>query len=253
MLHAQDPLAAGQQGGELVPGGGPIPRVPGPGGKAVAGGQGVRVLRSVGVILRASVDDHLEQVPGRRIATAVAEVIRDPEHAAAGQVEDGLGVRQQRRARRPAPWQFLVGRDRGLDQGGGSLPPLPSQLGWHLVGGDGLDQPVHRHHPVSRRADQRIPAHRRDRVPGRQRVLQQRGQHRRHLSAEPLAKLRAGLQQQPQRDRLGRAERQQPQQPGRARPGLRQIVKRQPPGGGHRLGVLDRLATAQHVQAPPPE
>ena len=112
---------------------------------------------------------------------------------------------------------------------------------------------MHRHRPVSRWADQRIPAQRRDRVTGRQRVLQQRRQHRARLLTEPPGQARAGLQQQPQRDRLRRAERQQPQQPGRARRGLPQVLKRQLPCGGHRPGVLGRLAPAQQVRAPLPE
>ena len=44
----------------------------------------------------------------------------------------------------------------------------------HLIRGDGLDQPVHRHRPAVGRGDQRIPAQRPDRVTGRQRVFQQR-------------------------------------------------------------------------------
>jgi hypothetical protein len=42
--RAQHPLADGQQCGELVAGPGRIPRLPGPAGEIVAGGQGVRVL-----------------------------------------------------------------------------------------------------------------------------------------------------------------------------------------------------------------
>ena len=44
VLRALDPLADGQQRGELVAGPGRIPLLPGPAGKVVAGGQGVRVL-----------------------------------------------------------------------------------------------------------------------------------------------------------------------------------------------------------------
>ena len=43
MLRTEDPLADGQQRGELVPGGGHIPRLPGPAGETAADGQGVRV------------------------------------------------------------------------------------------------------------------------------------------------------------------------------------------------------------------
>ena len=44
MLGAEDPLEDGQQLGELVPGRGRVPRLPGPAGEVGAGGQGVRVL-----------------------------------------------------------------------------------------------------------------------------------------------------------------------------------------------------------------
>ena len=46
MLRAEDPLDDGQQRGELVAGPGRIPRLPGPAGQAVAGGQGARVFRA---------------------------------------------------------------------------------------------------------------------------------------------------------------------------------------------------------------
>ena len=44
MLGALDPFADGQQGGELIPGPGCIPGLPGPAGEVVAGGEGVGVL-----------------------------------------------------------------------------------------------------------------------------------------------------------------------------------------------------------------
>ena len=44
MLGAEDALGYGQQRGELVPGGGRIPRLPDPVGQAGAGGQGIGVL-----------------------------------------------------------------------------------------------------------------------------------------------------------------------------------------------------------------
>jgi hypothetical protein len=43
VLWAQHPLEDGQEIGVLVAGSGCIPRLPGPGGEVVAGGQGVRV------------------------------------------------------------------------------------------------------------------------------------------------------------------------------------------------------------------
>ena len=46
VLRAEDPLYDRQQRGELVPGPGRIPRLPGPLGEVGAGGQGVGVLRA---------------------------------------------------------------------------------------------------------------------------------------------------------------------------------------------------------------
>src|SRR5215475_12484943 len=46
VFGALDPLDDGYQRGELVAGGGRIPRLPGPVGEVVAGGKGVRVLRA---------------------------------------------------------------------------------------------------------------------------------------------------------------------------------------------------------------
>ena len=112
---------------------------------------------------------------------------------------------------------------------------------------------MYRHRPVGGRVDQRIPAQGRDRVTGRQRVLQQRYQDRGHLPAERPGQARAWLQQKAQRDRFGRVVRQQLQQPGRARRGLLQVLKRQPPGSSHRFAVPDRLTPAQQVRAPLPE
>ena len=69
MLGAEDPLLDEQQ--RSVPVAGPAAsRLPGPAGKAGAGGQGVVVLRPAGIILSVSVGDQLEQVPDRRIAPA---------------------------------------------------------------------------------------------------------------------------------------------------------------------------------------
>ena len=88
-------------------------------------------------------------------------------------------------------------------------------------------------------ADQRIPAQRRDRIPGRQLVLQQRHQHRRHVLAEPPGEARAGLQQQPQRDRLGRQNASSRSSPAAPGAGLRQVRRTPaarwwPPSGGTR-------------------
>ena len=113
----------------------------------VAGGQGARVLGTVGVILRVGVGDQLEQVPGRRVAAAIAEIGRDSPHAAAGQVKDARACGSSTATHRPVRWQPRVGGQRGLDQGRGSLLPLASHVRRYLVEGDGLDQAVHQHQP----------------------------------------------------------------------------------------------------------
>ena len=64
MLQSEDPLAHGQQCGELIPGGGRVARLPGPAGKFVPGVQSVGVLRAEGLL------EHGQQpgvlVPGSR-------------------------------------------------------------------------------------------------------------------------------------------------------------------------------------------
>ena len=54
-------------------------------------------------------------------------------------------------------------------------------------------------------------------------------------------------------DRLGPAEREQAQQPGRARRTMLHVLKCHPPRGGHCLVVPGRLAAAQHIRAAPAE
>jgi hypothetical protein len=106
------------------------------------------------------------EISGRGITTARSEVIGDSGHPCAVIGESLLGVRQQRRAYRRGPGRGGIARDRGLDQGGSSLLPVPGQLGRHLIFGDALDQPVHRYRPVPGRADQRIAAQRRCQTTG---------------------------------------------------------------------------------------
>jgi hypothetical protein len=61
-------------------------RLPGPVGEFGARGQGVAVLGYVGVVVvTAGVGDQLEHVLGRRVAAAKAEVLGDPQDAAADQ------------------------------------------------------------------------------------------------------------------------------------------------------------------------
>ena len=222
----------------------------------MTGRQGVRVLGTEDP--NTSLKHPSGQFAGGHVAAAEPQIDGDPLHAGTVRGQGRLGVRQQRRENRPGIRLVrrvprVVGY-RDLDQGGSGLPPLPGQVGGHLIGGDGLHQPVHRYQTVDGRADQRVPAQRGDRVTGRQRVLQQRAP----APAPPAAPSRPaspgpGLQQQPQRDRLRRAERQQPEQADRARLGAPEPVERQRPGGGHRLAVSSGLATGQQVGAPLPE
>jgi hypothetical protein len=109
---------------------------------------------------------------------------------------------------------------------------------------------VYRYEPVTSRGDQRVPAQRGDRVIGGQRVIQQQPQGRRHLGAELSGRPGAVLEKQGQRDRLGRAARQQPQQADRRRRGLLQPAERQGPGGRHCSAVPGRVAAAEHVGPP---
>ena len=163
MLGAGDPLADRQQRGELVPGPGRIPRLPGPAGQVGAGGQRVGVLGAgdpladrqqrgelvpgpgriprlpgpggqvvaggerVGVLgapgLLPGAQDLLLHGQRRGVAAARAEVPGQLVHAVAGRVQRGLGMRQQRREHRPAPRVLRVAGQRGLDHRGGGPPP----------------------------------------------------------------------------------------------------------------------------------
>ena len=125
VLGAQDPLADGQQGGELVAGPGRIPRLPGPVGEVVAGGQGVGVLGAVGITVRVRVGDQPEQVPGCRCNCRYRPrdcairhrppLVRSRTARACGSSTADTGH---------AAGKFRVGGDRRFDQGGGGLFPL---------------------------------------------------------------------------------------------------------------------------------
>ena len=214
----------------------------------MAGVQGVRVLgaKDPGPCLQ-----HLTaEIAGGCVAAAEPQIESDLLHAATVRGQGSLSVRQQRGERGPAARLVRVVRDRGLDQGGGGvLPPITHLVG-HLIARDGLHQPVHQDGPISSRADQRIPAQRRHRIPRGQLILQQRQQRPAHLRTELPGQPRAVLQQQPQRDRFGRAERQQPQQRRRHRTGVLHLGKRQRPGRRYRPGVPGRLPPAQQVRPP---
>ena len=142
VLRAEDPLVHGQQRGELVAGGGRVPRLPGPVGEVVPGGQGVRVLRAEDPF--PCVKHSPLEIPGGGVTAARSEVSGDPGHPVAVIGESRLGVRQQRRAYRPGLGRVGIVGDRGLDQRGSGLAPLTGQVGRHLVSSDGLHQPVHR-------------------------------------------------------------------------------------------------------------
>ena len=374
--RAEDPLADGQQRGELVPGGGRIPRLPGPAGEARAGRSGCPGARgretrsstgsSAANWSRAAAASPACPVQQARLARAVrvsgcsgprtrsrtGSSAANWSRAAAGSpaspvqrarlLPGGQGVRvlgaedplarraaarRTGRGRRPHPppprssgrgWRGRPGcpgarprrrhppgkrrRSAGTDPGrpgscrygrgtarSAHMPPLVRsraawacgssaaqagqvpgscgssgiaasiraaaacrhclrQLGGHLIGGDGLDQPVHRHRPVGGRADQRIPAQRRDRVTG--------------ASGRPAAAPAPAPPPAPSRPaRPGRgcsssrsgiasgaqhaSSRSSPAAPGAA---CSRSLERQRPGGGDRLGVPGRLAAAQQVR-----
>ena len=252
VLGAQDPLVDGQQGGELVAGPGRIPRPPGPAGEVAAGGQGLGVLGPVGRILCVRVGDLPGQVPGGRIAAAKPEVSRDLPHAAAGQVQDGPGVRQQHRAHRPRRGQFRVGGNRQLHQGRGGMFPLASLLRGELGAGDGLHHAVHQHQAVPGRSDQGVAAQRGHRIPRRDRITQQLPDLGRHLRIQQARGLFIG-EQQVQRDRLRGQERQQPHQARRGRGIFCQPGQGQPQRGGHIRRMPGGLAAGQQVGLPGPE
>ena len=126
----------------------------------------------------------LGELPCSRIPAAVPQVGRDVFHAGIAGRQDRLGVRQQPREHRPGVRLPGFTGESGLDQSGGGLPPGLMHTPGHLVGGDRLDQAVHRGHPVPGRAYERVPAQSCDRIPGGQLVIQQRLQHLGHLRVQ---------------------------------------------------------------------
>jgi hypothetical protein len=123
----------------------------------------------------------------RGVAAAFAEIPGQLVHTVTDWGQRGLGVRQQRREHRPGSRVSGVAGQRGLDHCGGGPPPGVCLFRRELVHGDRLDQPVHRHQPAPRRADQREPAQPRHRLIPRQVIIQQRDQHRRHRRIEILS------------------------------------------------------------------
>ena len=87
----------------------------------------------------------LGQFAGGHVIAAVPEIGGDLRNSRRYPRCGLPGVRQQRGEIGPGLRLSGVVGDRGLDQGGSSLPPLLGQLRGHLIGGDGLHQPVHRH------------------------------------------------------------------------------------------------------------
>jgi len=116
VLRAEDPLEEGQQRGEQVLGTGRVPRMPGPAGELMPGGQGARMLRAEDPF--PCVMDSALEISGCGVTAARSQVICNPGHPVAVVAESRLGVRQQRRAYRPGPRQVGVAGDRLLDQRG---------------------------------------------------------------------------------------------------------------------------------------
>ena len=171
-------LGAGQrldhrhQRGELVAGASRIPRLPGPESEMAAVEQVARVLGAIH--LHPCLKHPVTEIPCGCMAAAEPKIGGDAPHANTVCGEGCLGVRQQQRIHRPCPRLRCVLREGSLDQGRGGLPPRLGQILRHLTERHGLYQPVHRHRPVRRRADQRVPAQRGDSVAGCQRVIQKR-------------------------------------------------------------------------------
>ncbi len=117
VLGAVDLLDHRQQGGELVAGPGRVTRLPGPEGQVVPGGQEGRILGAERP--GRCVMDSLLEFQGGAVAAAPAKVVHQTGHPVAVIGKGCLGVRQQRRARRPDLWQGGVAGDRCLDQDGG--------------------------------------------------------------------------------------------------------------------------------------
>jgi len=168
----------------------------------------------------------------------------------AGQVKDHLGVRQQRRVHRPGAGLLRIGGDRGLDQDRGGPLPLDGDVGGQLAEGDGLDQPVHQHQAIPGGGDQGVAAQRGDRIPGSERVTQQRPQDGSDARGKPVGDRRVG-EQQGRGHRLGGQASQQPQQPRRGRGLCLQPGHRQAQGGRHVRRVAGGcFAAGQQARAP---
>ena len=83
-----------QQRGELVPGPGRVPRLPGPAGEAAPGGQGVRVLRAGYPLADRQQRGELVPGPGRvpRLPGPVGEVVAGHQGLRVLRAEDPLGT-----------------------------------------------------------------------------------------------------------------------------------------------------------------
>ena len=125
MLRAEDPLAQGQQRGVLVPGGGRVPRLPGPPGELVPGVQGVRVLRAEDPLEHGQQRGELVpgggRVPG--LPGPPGELRPVVEGVRVLRAEDPLEHGQQRGEQVP---------------GGGRVPRLPGPPGEVRAGGQGV-------------------------------------------------------------------------------------------------------------------
>ena len=179
----------------------------------------------------------------------MAEGLRDLPQAAAGQVKDGAGVRQEHRGYRPRRGKLRVGGDRRFDQGGGGLFPLGRLIRGQLGAGDGPHQAVHQDQAVPGRSDQGVAPQRDDRRPHGHQITGQRPDHVRDLGTDQASGLLIG-EQQGQRDRFGGQEREQPHQAGRGPVLVFQAGQGQPQRGGHVRRMPGGFALRQQVGLP---
>ena len=122
-VSAAGPVCRGRQPGELVAGGGRVACLSGATGQDVLGIQGAGVVDAEQPLLGAK-HSSLEFQCGT-VPAPLAEVIREPGHAAGVLAEGRLGVWQQRGTDGPGLRRARIVRDSRLDQSRSGLPPLP--------------------------------------------------------------------------------------------------------------------------------
>jgi hypothetical protein len=141
MLGPENSCVHRHQRGELVSSARRILCLSYPESQIGAGEEGIGVLGPQARL--PGLEDLLDQIAGGGMATVVPQVLGQGEHAAAGGVKHGLGVRQQGRERRPGIRILRFRGERGLDHRGGGAPPGDPVLLRQQVKRDCLNQPVY--------------------------------------------------------------------------------------------------------------